>query len=318
MSSFSKPTIMLAAAATFLIVVLWLVPMAGPRIGLCGSCHAVARQSESWRSSAHSSIGCMACHSKPGVGGKLTLLVDIADHIVKTFAGAGQNTAFVNEDNCLSCHDIILDDAVTRNNTRMSHREVIAAHWRCVDCHANTGHRSVAVTARRATPSMDKCMSCHNKTGAAPKTVCSSCHPRVPRNRPTRVAAVGVLAHDGDWKKDHGANVLTSCAACHNKRFCQRCHHVEIPHEKNWGDLHGRRAVGIEQTCLQCHAGKFCDRCHAKVQLPHIKPYRHGPEAKSNGGPERCTTCHQREECTRCHEMHAKHAQVFSRPAGAR
>jgi nitrate/TMAO reductase-like tetraheme cytochrome c subunit len=295
-----------------LLVVPWITFILASSTSICGTCHATSKQYKSWQNSKHASTNCMSCHLRPGFGGRFLLFFEIFSNLAKTLNNHNvAEVVFVDEDNCLACHDRIIDDVITKDNLRVSHSEIINAGWRCVDCHANVGHQSFTVGARLSTPSMDKCITTCHKSKHNAATNCRICHLRKPRVKPTNITTMGTLAHNKNWDKNHGMNALSTCRVCHNKHFCRDCHFVNIPHESNWPDKHGKKAITYSGSCNQCHKAKFCNNtCHANVSLPHSLPYRHTKEANRKPGPGRCIVCHQRQNCVDCHAIHAQHLKA--------
>ncbi len=294
---------LLTIALIYLIVAVML-PVSAKYTPLCGSCHAVRQEYKTAKNSSHSRLGCLACHSEPGLGGKTMLILKAGRNFLVAVTGAKTSApARVSNDICLNCHDNLLYDITTTNNLRVKHREIIAAGWLCAECHADTGHKLRITKSLIGTPSMDKCFTCHKSGGA--DTACGLCHKSrsMEKRGLDNPETMGRLAHTTRWLKRHGIVDSKTCGACHRQDFCAKCHQIKLPHSQNWPDKHGKVALQNQSACTTCHLKKFCRDCH-KVDMPHPRPYYHNQD---NNPIKTCARCHVESDCINCHKLHAAH-----------
>lgn len=226
--------------------------------------------------------------------------------------GAAEDVFPRNED-CLRCHDGVREKRVewrtpTRRTSilRFSHQDHSAAIARsgdsttCQTCHA------VSDPSRRmsvAGPNPNRCVQCHahrNEAHITPTAACLTCHvpfTRVPALSAERIAGFPKPAwHDEkEFAASHGkvaSTQSTSCAICHARETCERCHanaasvsliagllpdersrSLEIgrtarydapsSHQQNdWRDAHGSTAILSIASCANCHTQPSCERCH--------------------------------------------------------
>ncbi|GJL52445.1 MAG: hypothetical protein NPIRA01_36720 [Nitrospirales bacterium] len=127
----------------------------------CASCHTIKPAYETWTTSTHKEVTCVACHVRPGVRGFLEdkVLAGIED-VVITFFGTPTEPhnleSTVYSSVCLSCHRAILrvSEVATRDLPKrvkdvgliMSHRQHMEAFEQrgqgegCTTCHARVVH----------------------------------------------------------------------------------------------------------------------------------------------------------------------------------
>lgn len=224
------------------------------------------------------------------------------------------DSAFPTYDDCTRCHDGTREHAVAwraprqhTSNVRFSHPSHFAAtdnagdSTTCLTCHALTDPpRRMAVSG----PDPDRCILCHahrSESHIAPTAACRQCHlpiTSVPTIPVGRIAGFPRPAwHDaGDFSSQHGlvkATQAASCAVCHARETCERCHAnadrvqlitglardariaalqvgkpavYESPTShvgSGWRDVHGDSALRSIQSCASCHTQTSCDACHA-------------------------------------------------------
>lgn len=150
----------------------------------CASCHTQPESTFYQRSqaapvdlaSAHAAKGvaCIACHSGPGVGGRVGAMTlgakDLVDYIVGHYSSPAVLTSHIGDAYCLKCHgDIGSSDAF--NN----HFHTLLPKWQqldpahaatCADCHAShaTGGELQIAFLRQA-PTLAICQRCHAFAG---------------------------------------------------------------------------------------------------------------------------------------------------------
>lgn len=247
-------------------------------------------------------------------------------------AGDTAASVSVTAENCASCHDgVDLKRVEWRpsepppTNLAFSHVEHVAEveeegeePVRCERCHVRPGEERMQVRLASARG----CMECHAPgQGHLEVTLdCSTCHltlaratglstdwieaiPQPPNHeRPDFLFAHGDIAEVGE----------TTCAICHTRDSCERCHlnaerlpaiagleenprvatlvagrpgeWPEPPsHDRpDWGWVHGEVArEGIEE-CATCHARPSCAACHAAGSVRLVDEL---PEPRP-GGPQ--------------------------------
>lgn len=103
------------------------------------SCHAMTPAADSWETSTHSTVTCVACHETSIAGG----ISSRVRHLVAEAAGSttGEMKATVESDRCVSCHP------ESRGTTMIEGAETPAAHGHlsaldrpCTECHERIGH----------------------------------------------------------------------------------------------------------------------------------------------------------------------------------
>lgn len=150
----------------------------------CASCHTQPESTFYQRSqaapvdlaSAHAAKGvaCIACHSGPGVGGRVGAMTlgakDLVDYIAGHYSSPAVLTSHIGDAYCLKCHgDIGSSDAF--NN----HFHTLLPKWQqldpahaatCADCHAShaTGGELQIAFLRQA-PTLAICQRCHAFAG---------------------------------------------------------------------------------------------------------------------------------------------------------
>lgn len=295
-SAFAKVAGAVSALALLLFLAAGPATLAAPRT--CASCHSAAYAK--WQASPHAKVGCGSCHTDRaaalGLGNSVGLLGDV------THTGAGSNVLPVPNTGCLRCHPSAKLDAtvLTSSGLRMSHRGLLAAGYRCVDCHADVAHSVPA--ARSTRPTMSRCATCHNNekvTGA-----CTTCHAEAASKVQARqVDPEWSKTHGPDWKTLHGMGDLSTCTLCHARADCQKCHGLPMPHDDAFVADHGTVAKQGVQVCLACHQQSFCDSCHG-IQMPHPAGFlaAHPTVAKEPNAP--CLRCHTQANCDDCHQAH--------------
>lgn len=291
------------------LYILWsaaILPFGVARSFICGSCHATSLAYRSSSRSKHKDIGCLACHRGPGIGGRVSTDLRAWRNLTASLIKRPPQEVHVANDNCLACHDNILDWVVVSKAIKMSHREVIDAGWRCGDCHGNTGHALPGAKAGLQNPTMDKCMRCHNASRRLRE--CALCHmSTVGRRAPANRLTMGTVAHNGNWKtRGHGQADQKICVSCHEKESCGRCHKIDLPHPReDWPYEHSAEAKIDSARCRQCHRVSFCEDCH-KVTMPHGADYERLHMTEKT--PEAvCLKCHFKDQCEACHRAHRTH-----------
>lgn len=127
----------------------------------CATCHNIKPAYESWLTSSHKDVTCVACHVRPGLGGffrdkVVAGLKDVAITVFGTPTEYHELQARVYSEVCLSCHRAILrvSEVAERDLPKpvkevgliMSHRKHIEAFDKrgqgegCTTCHGRIVH----------------------------------------------------------------------------------------------------------------------------------------------------------------------------------
>lgn len=212
--------------------------------------------------------------------------------------GRAPMPASIDERRCVSCHAQALAGVVRAHGIAVRHSDFAAT--RCAYCHGGVGH----LVSNRAYkhPEMDDCLTCHK---ASPMNVasCDLCH--IDGSDPAvRVAkSAWRVTHGAGWEKTHGLGDLATCAACHTRDKCAKCHGVQMPHPENWKAVHGTGVDASRRTkCHECHAQSWCEACHGGVPMPHPQGFikTHYDDVEKHGY-ETCLKCHLLTDCEACH-----------------
>jgi hypothetical protein len=240
---------------------------------------------------------------------------------IESAAGARWPTA----EDCAACHDGRIRPAVSwappasppPSNLRFDHRRhartaghrVPADSLRCGSCHLPGNAPWMQV--RRADPG--RCVSCHGLGPdhlAVADTACRTCHltlaeaSGLPR---ATIAAFPASHQRADFGRRH--EVSATCATCHARDFCTRCH-VDAP------EVPAIQALAADPRSLAIPARLEPPPDHADAEFTR----RHGRAARKS--PQRCATCHTSESCVTCHVAEpnvavALHPSAPGRGAGA-
>lgn len=222
---------------------------------LCKSCHIIKADYQSWTESSHKEVGCLTCHSKPGITSFLTESIKRLNYLAYYVKGPYRRPlkAEVSNEACLRCHEETRQGILVSRTIRVSHKEILTAGYLCTDCHNTVAHGKTVTLAKF--PTMDKCVACHKGKSASAK--CSTCH----------VKDIGkqVRRPKREFPKVRIAEI-TNCRGCHPIEKCTQCHGAEMPHQPEWmGRLAHARQAAFEkkQVCFNfCHDLSFCNRCH--------------------------------------------------------
>jgi len=224
---------------------------------------------------------------------------------------------------CIRCHDGERGETVdwtaptrTASNLKFVHVRHMEAvdtagdeDLGCAECHGPTQPDQPRMAIARAAPEI--CVSCHAHEvpeHLAGEAVCATCHAtlaEVPELSVTRVAefpqppthaAESFIVSHGEMAEAQ----LESCAVCHARESCTRCHlnaegldvirslapdqriaelvagragawpEPESHGEQGWEFSHAERVVGGSQSCASCHAEPSCRTCHGEANIPQI------------------------------------------------
>jgi nitrate/TMAO reductase-like tetraheme cytochrome c subunit len=289
------------------------VALAATSTGLfCSTCKTHVPYVDEYKKSAHRSVNCEQCHSKPGPFFFLTAKLEALQQPIAQITGDYEQPVlgYVLNQSCRRCHtNETLFKTVSKGGIRVNHKHLIEAGFLCMRCHSTIAHGTAVPVGSRTYPVMEQCLICHNNKYTAPDgTVatsrCDLCHTR------RDYGAVPVSHKSSEWSTRHGAvGVLSTCSACHLKKdSCTKCHSgILMPHPSNWLYGHGAEAESRgRQSCAQCHDVKrYCKTCH-QVRMPHPGDFvsSHFKAVARTGAPS-CFNCHTLDNCQACHEQHA-------------
>lgn len=282
---------------------------------LCGSCHEMAPRTAQWRQSGHASVRCVDCHISPhawyafpqAMVEKGALLArDMGAHAT-IGAGAviderGPGAKPMSQAVCLQCHDVNRK-ATSGFRILIDHPKHAKRNGSCVSCHVRTAHPKPS--RGKALSLMGQCFTCHG-TKAKPRAsaTCRLCHPADFELKP-----VSHVTPAGAWKRGHGKVALTDprqCEMCHQRKFCDGCHGMPMPHPKGWAQRTGHPVSARKgrAVCIRCHTDKpdFCSMCHHKAFDPSKGTWvkQHFLEVQKRGAAF-CLDCHSPIYCSRCH-----------------
>jgi hypothetical protein len=289
--------------ALMVLVTTCAITFAAVTLPGCDSCHLVGDFGVQTRKSDHAAVECKSCH----IGNDVVSRVAYGTHVVtRTAVNAltpGQRPpnagrAQVADPACLACHAAVNDAVVTRNGVRVLHSKC-AVGSQCTDCHSTTAHGTAVPWPR--TYSMDKCLHCHGQNDQVVQ--CDKCHEG--RRAEDRLArGPWAVTHGTNWRKTHGMGDQFTCAACHPKGYCDRCHGPGLPHGAGFMAVHSRLALAPAAKCDTCHKPAFCTGCHG-LEMPHPDGFAktHAEQVKRDG-ETLCRSCHSEQDCTQCHTMH--------------
>ena len=253
--------IVLLAVALFLILPAYIAsqPQFLKRYPSLSSSH------ETWSTSVHSEASCQSCHVAPKLTSQAMYSIRMLGefYLSRVFRSRQPKLlATPTNEACASCH-IDLRTVSPSGDLNIPHRaHVTILKLKCIECHDTLVHTTNAQGTH--TPSMAKCLTCHD--GDKAKRECSACHTSksLPQNHR---AADWVVVH-ADKQKE------IDCAKCHKwtEKWCADCHATRPrSHTKTWRSDHGE-VVKARRNCEVCHQAAFCIRCHGEVPSLNFDP----------------------------------------------
>jgi len=301
-----------AILLTVVVVGIGVALAASSTPQFCSTCKSHIPYVKAYRESAHSSVNCEQCHSKPGPFFFLTAKLEALQQPIAQITGDYEKPilGYVLNQSCRRCHNNdLLFNPVSKNGIRVQHKHLIEAGFLCMRCHSTQAHGDAVPVGSRTYPSMDQCLICHNNEYKAPDgqvatAQCDLCHTK------RDYGAVPLTHEQPDWPTRHGAvGILSTCSACHvTETACSRCHSgVLMPHPETWISEHGKdvEARGSNTACARCHDTKeYCKTCH-KVPMPHPSDFiATHPATTASVGSDTCFNCHEVANCQACHDQH--------------
>lgn len=284
------------AAASIVLAALGGVFVA--RGAQCGVCHAMRPYAHAAARSGHPASRCGSCHATVGAGAIFADGSRFVRMVGGALTGRSPAPASVDERRCIRCHAEGLARVRQANGISVRHSDFAAT--RCSYCHGGVAHAVPGRFYKRA--EMDDCLSCH-RVGLSNVAGCELCHVPDADSRVSQAKTTWRVTHGPQWKDAHGLGDLGTCAACHRRDACAKCHGVQIPHPDGWKQTHG---TGLDEQrraqCEGCHARTWCEQCHGGVPMPHPAGFLkvHYADVQTYGY-EKCLKCHVLTDCEACH-----------------
>jgi len=272
------------------------------------TCHAGTVPVKSADKAGHA--GCASCHESPGIAGVPANIMSRARMLFEYSTGARPTggSAVADSGACLACHSEVESGVTTTaEGLRMSHAEVIEAALPCTSCHEGSGH-----VAKSAAVSMSECLQCHDERVASAE--CTVCHAQSPSSTVVVTGGSGNLSGT-DYVYPAVRAAKQNCGGCHDeKRECDPCHGIRMPHTRDFREGAHARAAAFEAKflCWKCHDPQWCSNggCHGAVFYAETGDTTHGSdwkqEHKQAAWGAGCV-CHQGRSnrdypiCQRCH-----------------
>ncbi len=256
--------------------------------------------------------GCLDCHTGPGLGGQLDLMVTSARHVWKYWftgdydpddLGGADAVGTVPDENCTKCHGDGREAELPKEHDRFK--------TQCAMCHSPHQTNATGYFFPDAILEKDDCSLCHrdkpldfvqNPSGHSlvAKEDCRECHVTHGNRAPQDIlGCTDAGCHDGDPANGQSLSALGHVSF--DEDSCQTCH----------GGAHNLTAPDLgrlSQDCTTCHAGKAlhkadlhgaikgldfddCSTCHG------LGSNAAGADPASRLGQHgalQCSTCHRR------------------------
>lgn len=222
----------------------------------CKTCHVMVPFFQDWHTSSHAEIGCVSCHLEPGfvnqVGGRLRTAIYIARYFITGHGRIG--TSKPSNKVCLLCH--VAEKKVSASGDLVIPHplHVKIAELKCAKCHDNLVHHRPKGSKKSTVP-METCLECHN--GVRATDACEACHTEkaYPKShkRPDWMKVHGELSKTENCEACHAWRP-DWCSECHQKK--------PASHAGRWRTNHRYKVAPDRKNCLACHDERFCVRCH--------------------------------------------------------
>ncbi len=299
-------------------------------------CHKVQDDTIiAYNRSVHSKVSCMACHMPVNADPatfmvhKVKALGELYMTVTNTFElplnPESAVAATMPSEQCTQCH------SDTRKITPpagiiIDHKAHADRGITCTTCHNRVAHVEdfkLTLPGNRRHEDwmkMEACFRCHSVTqgtkgpgGFHASGECSVCHPKDFQLKPENHLIADFRVNHPTILKAKGKQY---CLMCHDeKKFCNACHGVEMPHPASFSTNHGTAFKAAQakdpnhiKLCLNCHGAnglggmEFCNNCHHKGSDPN-KPWlpQHPAAVKVQGAASCLATCHSPVFCAKCH-----------------
>jgi len=290
----------------------------------CGICHEMSGDIASLGESAHAKLTCYACHQSLSVPNlllhKVLAMKEVYYHFTdfeKPINGHSHvaTSGGITNDNCEFCHSILTRKVTPSHGVLIDHKVHLDKGVQCIYCHNRVAHPNGEALGAEYEDfmTMEGCARCHKQeeSSKAPGR-CSACHPKGFELKPENHFAKGFFVRDarGQVVSAKGHAELKKedpkyCEMCHNeRRFCDDCHGMEMPHPANWTKVHNKLGKSKPKSCAMCHKGgeTFCNKCHHgavyKSKTQWIADHQFTVKKK---GAVDCFRCHEETFCSHCH-----------------
>jgi nitrate/TMAO reductase-like tetraheme cytochrome c subunit len=231
----------------------------------CNSCHIMNRYYDSWETSAHNEVNCLACHLQPGfagyVKGKINGLAQAVDCMVGRIGTKANAT--VTDASCMrsECHTIEeLESAnIDFGGIRFTHKRHVAKAVDGIEISCGTCH-SHFEGAEHFSVNKEVCFTCHFlKAGEdGPRlvqTTCLDCH-----DVPNKVIKRGLMTVNHAEFVSYEASCEDSChkrqiekTSRVPKTTCLNCHSFTKDKKATSIKLHEIHTTGEKVECFACH-----------------------------------------------------------------
>jgi nitrate/TMAO reductase-like tetraheme cytochrome c subunit len=287
----------------------------------CLNCHIMKPYYDSWATSSHNDVKCIACHYAPGIKAEAMGKLQAANQVVKYITGAygTKPWAEIEDAACLrsGCHtEREIEGAVSFAGIRFDHAHHLGElrrgkDLRCTSCH------SQIVQGDHVNVTRSTCFLCHfkDRPPGEPIAGCTGCHASPPVVR----SSAGYVVDHPQYMRD-----LVSCVSCHDKvtqgsgnadqARCYTCHNEpeRVAEFENTTLVHRVHIAVHNVECAQCHlpvehrvvslTQTFeldCNACHQRVHEEQRQMYAgrggHGAEnmpASMFLARVSCQSCH--------------------------
>jgi len=216
---------------------------------------------------------------------------------------------------CDECHKGALPDSHKAPDFMQKHGELARAG----EFGAATDRKvsSSAAAAASVRSNRQACSTCHTKQ------FCDNCHTGKKPKSHEQPNFVGRETRDGGRvKSGHALEAIAkgsqSCRTCHAQQFCSNCHGTEMPHPKNFVNIHVTEARKNLVLCQRCHTWDEpdCRQCHSKRPPSHTPDFRQTHPQRIVGTGTSCTVCHGSNACLDCHKLPMPHPRDFVQTHG--
>lgn len=263
---------------------------------MCGSCHIMTPYVDMWKTSTHSDVACVKCHTDYRY---------LLSKVYLQYALGIYNTQLrteVPDGRCLSCHEKqdLDPDQPFLKNIHFSHKNHLGEmrrgkHLHCTSCHSATQMGQPLPVAHKAeekshvTIVEETCFICHFKGAEKGQAVtgCLVCH------GPPKT----VVSHQG-FKFDHDEYLKrdVKCGLCHTEVTSgnanvdpSRCASCHVSHVEAYGDSERVHEIHLQEhniDCQRCHnlmehgnvnmtpaLQGSCQSCHKPTHTPQEQMY---------------------------------------------
>ncbi len=268
----------------------------------CVNCHEIRPAYDQWRTSAHSGVACLDCHTEPGLPGYVKVNTAGAMNII-THLAAGYRLpeqASVHDASCLNCHPReSRPEASLRTTLRVAHTK--HDKQQCADCHGRLVHLNPTgeVSAAPKPHTVRDCTACHTPQtcphGDATLS-CTSCHSgNIPKHEPAKERGVMPRESCQECHKQNRVGSPEYCQTCHVSPHgvslpCSRCHTSQV----TWTEHSFNHPVPL----VGKHSGLDCIKCHSannQSSIKYVCSNCHTPPTAHKGTAGDCAQCHREE-----------------------